>query len=47
MGKNRVEVITFNGKKCFNEKHVENQLKHSHLPAVTLQYSSELRKQRK
>ena len=47
MGKNRVEVIIFNGKKWLNEKHIEDQLKHSNLPVVTLQYSSELRKQKK
>ena len=46
MGKNGVEVITFNGKKWLNEKNIKEQLKHSNLEAVTLQYSSELRKQR-
>ena len=46
MGKNAVEVIVFNGIKWLNEKNIENQLKLSNLPAVTLQYFSELRKQR-
>ena len=45
-GKNGVEVIVFNGIKWLNEKNIEDQLKHSNLPAVTLQHSSELRKQR-
>ena len=44
--KNGVEVIVFNGKKWLNEKHVEKQLEHSNLAAVTNQYSSELKKQR-
>ena len=47
MGKNGVEVRFSNGKKWLNEKPIEDQLKQSNLPAVTLQYSSELRKQRK
>ena len=38
--------IVFNGKKWLNEKNIEDQLKHSNLPAITLQYSSKLRKQR-
>ena len=29
-----VEVIIFNDKKWLNEKHIEDQLKHSNLPAV-------------
>ena len=29
-----------------NKKHIEKQLEHSNLPSVTLQYSSDLRKQR-
>ena len=29
-----------------NEKHIEKQLEHSSLPSATLQYSSDLRKQR-
>ena len=43
---NGVEVIVFNGKKWLNQKHREEQLKHSNLAAVTLQYSSEFKKQR-
>ena len=46
-GKNEVEVIIFNGKKWLNETNIKYQLKHSNLAAVTLQYSSELKKQRK
>ena len=46
MGENGVEVIVFNGKKWLNEKHIETQLEHSNLAAVTLQCSPELRKQR-
>ena len=46
MGKNGVEGIIFNGKKWLNEKQIETQLDHANLPAITLQYSSELRKQR-
>ena len=45
-GKNGVEVITFNGKKRLSETNIKDQLKHLNLAAVTLQYSSELRKQR-
>ena len=45
-GKNGVEVIIFNDKKRLKETNIKNQLKHSNLAAVTLQYSSELRKQR-
>ena len=40
------EVIIFNGKKWLNEKHTEKQLEYSNLPSVTLQYSSDFRKQR-
>ena len=43
---NGVEVIVFNGKKWLNEKHVEEQLDYANLPAVTNQYSPELKKQR-
>ena len=43
---NAVEVIVFNGKKWLNEANIKDRLKHSNLPAVTLQCSSELRKQR-
>ena len=46
MGGNGVEVIIFNGKKWLNETNTKDQLKHSNLAAVTVQYSSELRKQR-
>ena len=46
MEKNVVKVIVFNGKKWLNEKHVEEPIEHSNLPAVTNQYSSELKKQR-
>ena len=42
----RIEVIIFNGKKWLNEKHIEDQLKHSNLPTVTNQYCSEFKKQR-
>ena len=45
MGKNGVEVIIFTGKKWLNETNIKDQLKLSNLAAVTLQYSSELRKQ--
>ena len=45
-GKNGVEVIVFNGIKWLNENNIEDKLKHSNLPAATLQYPSELRKQR-
>ena len=41
-----IKVIILNGKKWLNEKHIEDQLKHSNLPAVKNQYSSELKKQR-
>ena len=46
MGKNGVEVIVFNRKKWLNEKNIKDQLKHSNLATVTLQYSSEIRIQR-
>ena len=45
-GKSEVAVIIFNGKKWLNETNAKDQLKHSNLAAVTLQYSSEFRKQR-
>ena len=41
--KNGVEIIIFNGKKWLNEKHVEEQLDHANLPAVTNQYFPELK----
>ena len=43
---NGVVVIVSGGKKWLNEKHIETKLGHTNLPAITLQYSSELRKQR-
>ena len=43
--KNEVEVIVFDGK-WLNEKNIQEQLKHSNLPAFTNQYSPELKKQR-
>ena len=43
--KNGVQVIVFNGKNWLNEKHIETQLGHANLPAIALQYSSELKKQ--
>ena len=46
MAKNGVEVIVFNGKKWLNETNIKDQLKHSNLATVTLQYYTELRKQR-
>ena len=41
-----VDVIIFNGKKWLNEKHIEDQLRHSNLLAITNQEPSELKKQR-
>ena len=46
MVKNGVEVIVCNGKKWLNEKHIETQLKHSYLPAITNKCDQELRKQK-
>ena len=46
MGKNSVEVIVFEGKNWLNEKYIKEQLELSNLLALTLQYSSKLRKQR-
>ena len=46
MEKHGVEVIIVNGKKGLDETNIKIQLKHSNLAAVTLQYSSEFRKQR-
>ena len=57
MAKNGVEVIVFNGKKWLNETNiksikwlngtnVKDQLKHSNLVAFTLQYSTDLIKQK-
>ena len=43
---NSVEVIVSWGKKWLDENHIETQLGHANLPAITLQYSPRLRKQR-
>ena len=43
---NGVEVIVPRGKSWLNGKHIETQLDHANLPAITLQYFLELRKQR-
>ena len=43
---NSVNVIVFNGKKWLNETNIEDQLTHSNLAAVTLQYFPMYRKQR-
>ena len=43
---NCVEVIVFNGKNWLNETNTKDQLKHSNLAAVTLQYPLKYRKQR-
>ena len=45
MAKNGVEVIVFNDKKWLNEKHIEEQLEHSSLVAVTNRYPLKLKKQ--
>ena len=44
--RNGVEAIVFNGKKWLNETNMKDQLKHSNLAAVTLQYPPRYRKQR-
>ena len=44
--RNGVEVIVFNGKEWLNETNIKDQLKHSNLAAVTLQYPQKYRKQR-
>ena len=46
-GKIGTEVIVFHGIKWLNEKHIETQLEHSNLPAVTQYYPPKLRNQRK
>ena len=46
MVKNGLEVIVFKGKKWLCEKHIEDQLKHSNLPVISLKCSPEFRKQR-
>ena len=38
--RNIIEAIAFNGKNWLNENHIEEQLRHSNLADVTLQYSS-------
>ena len=43
-GKKGLEVIVLDGKKRLNETNIKDELKHSNLADVTLQYSSELRK---
>ena len=45
--RNGVEVIENNGTKWINETNTKNQLRHSNLAAVTLQYTPKYRKQRK
>ena len=45
-GENGVKIIIFNGKNWLNETNIKDQSKQSNIAAVTLQYSSELRKQR-
>ena len=44
--RNGVEGIVVNGKKWLNETNIKDQLKHSNLAAVTLQYPLKYRKQR-
>ena len=46
MGENGVEVIALNGIKWLNEKHVEEQLGHKNLQAVTSKYPSKYKKHR-
>ena len=43
---NGVEVILFKGKKWLNQKHIEDQLGHIHLPAITNKFSSMYKKQK-
>ena len=43
---NGVEVIVFNGKQWLNETNIKDQLKHSNLAALTLQYPLKYRKQK-
>ena len=43
---NGIEVITDNLNTWLNEKHVEQQLGHKHLRAVTNKYNEEYRKRR-
>ena len=42
--RNGVEVIVFNGKKWLNETNMKDQLKHSNVAVVTLQYPPKYRK---
>ena len=42
-----IEIAKETWNKCKHETNIKVELKHSHLAAVTLQYSSGLRKQRK
>ena len=44
--RNGLEVIFFDGKKWLNKRNIKDQLKHSNLAAVTLQYPPKYRKQR-
>ena len=46
MEENGVEVIVFNGIYWLNEKHVEEQLGHANLVAITRRYNPEYRKHR-
>ena len=45
MAKNGVEAIVFNDKKWLNEKHIEEQLEHASLVAVTNRYPLKLKNQ--
>ena len=44
--KNGVQRIIFHCKKWLNEKHIEQELKHSNLREITSKYGLDLRKQR-
>ena len=44
--RNGVEVIVFNGKKWLNETNMKDQLRHSKLAVVTLQYPLKYRKKK-
>ena len=43
---NGIEVIIVNNVKWLNEKHLENNLKHSNLSMLTLKYADCFKKQR-
>ena len=43
---NGVELVIFEDKKWLNEKHIEKELGHSNLAAITLKYPKYLRKER-